>query len=530
MPLIYYAINSCLNSSLLSYVVVSTDDDEIALLAEKFGARVHHRPTTLGGDKVTLDPVIIEAVNHIEREDNLRFNLVVTVQPTSPLTRSLDIDKVIERLYDSDYDTILSATDDRHLCWTKENCDYVPEYSERVNRQQLPPRYRETGAIIACRRDIIESGTRIGKKVSLYITPPNISFDIDTVTDLFLCESILKRKKITFVVTGNKNTGTGHIYRSLMLANELVQHEISFIITNDDIIAKRLIKENNYPLYSVSKDRLTSAVIDHNPDIVINDILDTSLEYIKKIKERSIKVVNFEDLGPGSKAANLVFNALYPAKESSPNILSGPTYFCLRDEFIYTPPREKTGIIKSILLTFGGVDENNITLRALKILEGILSLNLGIHITIITGSGYGHSDELHSHLKTSKEYMNIKLVKHTKRISHYMNSSDLAITSGGRTVLELASLKVPTITICQNTREVSHFLLGKNRGIINMGLNSVVTDAELENTISDLIANSDRVKSMIQSLEEIDLTKGKSLVIKRILNLLNSEDKNEQRI
>ena len=162
-PLIYYAIKSCLGAASVSKVVVTTDDEEIALFATRFGAEVIMRPTELGEDHVTLDPVISHAVdNSIVGND---IDVVVTVQPTSPLITSEDIDGAMARFNVESCDTVLSVVDDRHLCWSIRDGNPIPDYTERVNRQQLPLKFKETGAIIACRKSVLLTGTRIGKSI-----------------------------------------------------------------------------------------------------------------------------------------------------------------------------------------------------------------------------------------------------------------------------------------------------------------------------------------------------------------------------
>ncbi|MGH8630308.1 MAG: cytidylyltransferase domain-containing protein, partial [Burkholderiales bacterium] len=84
-PLIWYAIQACLAVRPRMRVVVSTDDEEIALFAERFGAEVLQRSPALAGDEVTLDPVIVHVVQQSEERWRERYEVIVTVQPTSPL-------------------------------------------------------------------------------------------------------------------------------------------------------------------------------------------------------------------------------------------------------------------------------------------------------------------------------------------------------------------------------------------------------------------------------------------------------------
>ena len=65
---------------------------------------------------------------------------------------------------------------------------------------------------------------------------------------------------------------------------------------------------------------------DFKPDIVFNDILNTATAYIKKLKNKGIFVVNFEDLGEGRKFADLVFNPIFENKKQLKNEFYGSNY------------------------------------------------------------------------------------------------------------------------------------------------------------------------------------------------------------
>src|SRR5690606_1618258 len=116
-----------------------------------FGAEVVERGNDLSSDLITLDPVVIHAHKVMEERHDVSYDIVITVQPTSPLVSSSDIERTKELFeQDENIETVLSVVDDRHLRWEKINEKIVPAYKARVNRQLLAPMYRETGAVIAC--------------------------------------------------------------------------------------------------------------------------------------------------------------------------------------------------------------------------------------------------------------------------------------------------------------------------------------------------------------------------------------------
>lgn len=523
-PLISYSIKaakSCNQEVSDITVVVTTDDDEMALISNRFGAEVILRGEDLSSDSITLDPVICDAVKKIEDRHNKKFDLIITVQPTSPLVKNTDIENCIDIfLNNKNIETVISVVDDRHLRWRVENNKALPDYERRVNRQSLPLAYKETGAVIACRREMIETGSRIGDSVELLEIPYERSFDIDSMYDWYICENILKKKKIVFHVIGYPIVGLGHVYRTLMLASELILHDVIFVVDENSLLAAEQIKKFNYTVHITKSSDIIKEIQCLSPDLVINDILDTNEDYMNSLKKIGCKIINFEDLGSGIDFADIVINALYSDDfKGNKKIKSGPEFFCLRDEFLFSEVKQITSEIKRVLLTFGGVDEGDLTR---KVLDSILCecIDKNILIDIVVGPGYKHLRILEEYIE-SIEYKGISLIKETKRISDFMLKADLAITSGGRTVLELASLAVPSIVICQNERETTHTFADFSHGIINLGYREKVSQEKIRSEFSLIIKDKDLRNEMIRRMRVMDLSKGKSKVMKLINDLIN---------
>ena len=177
-----------------------------------------------------------------------------------------------------------------------------------------------------------------------------------------------------------------------MLAHELVKYDLIFVCEKESDLAFDYIKSHHYDVVSCNKGQLAETVINLSPDMVINDILDTDKNYIRKFTEKNIKVVNFEDLGSGHLEADLVVNALYPEMKRTSHVLTGEKYFCVRDEFLYIKQKASKSVVNNILLTFGGVDEGNLTT---KVLSSIASecIKHDVSITVILGPGFIHGSE-----------------------------------------------------------------------------------------------------------------------------------------
>lgn len=511
-PLLFYVASMLKKSKFQLDVYLSSEDQEILGLGKKLGLKIHRRDLEIAGDAVTLDPVVYSCLQYAEKVENKKYDLVITMQPTSPLLKVESLDNALtEIINNQEIETILSASDATALSWTKNENTYQPLYEKRLNRQYLKPTYTETGGFFISRRKIVTENNRIGLKVSLYILDDSESIDIDTFQDWAICEYLLKKKKILFVVTGNNIVGLGHVYNSLLIANDILNHDIHFLVDKDSSLAAEVLSQYNYKVAIQKNEKITKDIELFQPDVIINDCLDTQESYIKSIKKICSKVINFEDLGSGAIISDLVFNAIYPENIEYDHHFYGAKYFLLRDEFILSELKKITKDVKKVLLTFGGVDPLNNTLRVLQAINDYC-LNENIEIKVITGIGYNKFD-------TVESYTNVTILRDVKNISDHMLDADIIFTSAGRTIYEVASLGVPCIVLAQNSRELTHYFASSDNGFINMGLGSDQNGDEILDTFKNLAIDFEQRKKASELMKKTDFMNGR----KTVSNLIKNE-------
>lgn len=496
-------------------VAVSTDDEELGGIVQKRGVEVIARPAELATDSVTLDPVIFHAVSYMEEKKGIRYDIVITMQATSPTLRSTTIRDAIEYFENHDFDTVLSATNKPHLSWgVNEKGEYVKNYEKRLNSQELPPNYLETGGFLITRRECVSAEGRIGKKVSIFEIAEDEAVDIDTYSDWVLCENILRRKKIMFRTVGKRSVGMGHVYRCLTLAYKLTGHEVIFAASEDSNIGIEKITESNFNVIKVRDEAHFEKVLaEEKPDILINDILDTSSEYMLMVTKYAKRVINFEDVGPGAKYADAVINALYEKGDKLHNEYYGSKYFCIRDEFLEERPKEFSEKAENVLVIFGGADPSDLTGRLYKICKRLHRTNPDINFHFLLGFAYPYADRI-----ATSEEDRVFVHKDVKRVSSYMGKMDLAITSQGRTVYELASMGVPAIVLAQNDREAMHVFAGIQNGFINLGIGNETDDETIVSTIEWLLSTPNVRREMRRLQLQKDFSKGHERVIRLILD------------
>ena len=513
-PLIYYSIKNALLSKYKPDVYVSSEGAEILSLSKKFGAKTIKRKLSDANDQTTLDPVVFKAWKKAETLEKKKYDLIITIQPTSPLLEVNSIDSAITKIIkNSKIDTIISAVEDKHLTWKIKNGKYLPNYKKRLNRQLLPAQLKETGGFLITRAKSLTKNNRIGKNVDLFKLPYKESIDIDNYSDWSLCEFFIKRKKILFILSGNKEIGMGHVYNCLILANDILDHDVQFLVDSKSEMAFKKIASKNFSVFKQKEKNIIGDVKKLNPYVVINDRLDNTKNYIRSLKKLGCKVINFEDLGPGSKIADLTINAIYPEKIKKKNQFFGHKYFHIRDEFLYTNKISIKPKVNRVLISFGGVDPNNYTK---KVLSSIYTdcLKNNIKITVVTGFGYKAYDTISS-------FRNIEICKDVQNISDLMKHTDLAFTSAGRTIYEFASLNVPTIVLAQNKRELSHFFANSKYGFINLGLGTSIKNNKIREIFLKIYQNNDKRKKMSQLMSKYNFDSGRRNVLSLIKQIID---------
>lgn len=194
-PLIAYTIEAALSSKYLDRVVVSTEDKEIAEIAREYDTEIMMRPMELAGDFAATEPVLEHVIKHLNETAGYRCNVVVLLQPTSPLRNSQHIDEALETFFSNKYDSLLSVCLSHIFLWKVDKKGLYSlnyDFRNRPRRQDIEPEYRENGAIYITKHDILtNTHNRLGGKIGLYIMPEENSPEIDTEFDFWLCEQLI---------------------------------------------------------------------------------------------------------------------------------------------------------------------------------------------------------------------------------------------------------------------------------------------------------------------------------------------------
>lgn len=221
-PLIQYSIEAGLRAEMVTRVIVSTDDEEIAAVARECGAETPFlRPAEYARDDSTDLPVFLQALDWLKEHEGYEPEIVVQLRPTSPIRPVDCVDSAVRRLIANpaadSVRGVVPAGQNPHKMWclSGENEPMrplleVPGLAEPYNapRQSLPPVYWQTGHVDAIRVASIRSKNSLSGDVILpLILDGRYTVDIDTPFDWKRYEYLVLNGGLDFVDPAKKRRG-----------------------------------------------------------------------------------------------------------------------------------------------------------------------------------------------------------------------------------------------------------------------------------------------------------------------------------
>ncbi len=201
-PLISYTIECARACSFIDKVVVSTDDSEIAEISKQWGAEVPFiRPPELAQDDTPMLPVIQHAVETVEEIYREMVNILILLDPTSPLRRVKDIKNAFSLFHDDDTCQAVVSGCEAHrspyfnMVRLEDGLVQIliPADKDIGRRQDCPPVYDlDTTVWIYSREAVMDIRQRIPPRTRLYLVPKERSIHIDSESDFMIVEFLMK--------------------------------------------------------------------------------------------------------------------------------------------------------------------------------------------------------------------------------------------------------------------------------------------------------------------------------------------------
>jgi CMP-N,N'-diacetyllegionaminic acid synthase len=209
-PLIAYTIETAAKSTLIDACIVSTDDQEIALVAEQCGGDVPFlRPAELATDHSPDIDFLKHALEWVETNRNWYPEILVVLQPTLPFRTVEDIDNTLQFMIDQNCDSVRTLALPTHCSpfkmWFIDDAgtgrmspvlktEFYDELLTDVPRQKLRPAYWQPGIVIATRPEFVRMGKVFGPDLRGFVIDIKNAYDIDEPEDLEFAEYLMEKR------------------------------------------------------------------------------------------------------------------------------------------------------------------------------------------------------------------------------------------------------------------------------------------------------------------------------------------------
>lgn len=316
--------------------------------------------------------------------------------------------------------------------------------------------------------------------------------------------------------------GSGHLMRCLALAQawkDIGGHVVFVIATEAPALEKRISEEGIELVHvtvkpgSTNDARQTADLAQsEGASWVVVDGYHFGAEYQRQIKAAGFRILFVDDYGHAEHYwADIVLNqniyadeSLYVHRAPYTKLLLGTRYVLLRREFLKWRgwKREVPEVARKVLVTMGGSDPENVTLKAMQAL-GKVDID-GLEAVVVVGGDNPHYESLKKAVQGSR--VSICLKKDVKEMPGLMAWADVAISGGGTTCWELAFMGLPSLILAIADNQKLNVTMLKQSGIaLTLNLESKDTLAKIGDLLQELLRSKEaRMKISQRSRTIVD--------------------------
>ncbi len=327
--------------------------------------------------------------------------------------------------------------------------------------------------------------------------------------------------KVLIRADGSFERGLGHISKQMTLAKELkrLNHEVMFVTRKNGTVAK-LLSRNDLIFMQIDGDTLASideSIESFKPDLLILDIMKTSIEYIRSLKKHNIKIVTFDNTDVSAYDCDMIFNVMYYHPD---DIKRQMMHHALYEGFKYVIIAESYQFVEAsvnreverILLTQGGADTTNKTpflMDALYCLRSEIGKRFVVDVVIGPAFKEEAIEEI-EHIASQKPVF--RMHRNPGNLADLIGRCDIAITAGGTTMWEIATCKRPMYIMINEAFEDETAQLIRLLGFALYD-GYLPERKTVKNSLGKLITDGKLRKEMIRQMSEYDIGNGMNRII-----------------
>jgi len=328
--------------------------------------------------------------------------------------------------------------------------------------------------------------------------------------------------------------GTGHVMRCLALAQawQDAGGAVTFAMALDaPAIVKRLEAEGMH----VARIDATPGSADDiaqtiqcakraNARWLVLDGYHFTADHQRAIKQANLSLLWLDDNDDATHYyADLVLNQnihaksnLYEHREADTQLLLGSRYVLLRREFLKWQEWKRTipDVARRVLVTLGGSDADNVTLKVIQVLQHVASENL--EVVVVIGANNPHAAELHSAARASRVPMRVET--NAPNMPELMAWADVAIAGAGSTCWELAFMGLPSIVmvLAENQKYIAEYLDAQGAAVY-LGIGQSIGVPEASQSLVKLLIDSERRITISRTGKMLVDGRGSARVVEKMM-------------
>lgn len=328
---------------------------------------------------------------------------------------------------------------------------------------------------------------------------------------------VIASRHVLLRADASSEIGTGHVVRCQTLAAELIRRGWTATLASRDLPAglAHSVHGSGITLAEIppgvaydDEFRAIAAMAERPVDLVVVDHYRLGVDWHVAARSVARSLLAIDDLADRSLTADIVLNQNLGASASrysglvpaTTRVLSGPSFALVRPEFAAARGRvrERAGRIERILVFMSGTDPDDITGRAA---HAAASLGVDVDVDLVVGAGYPFAGELGA---WANERPGTVLHVDTPDMAALMARADVAIGAPGSASWERCTLGLPTVlvTLADNQAENAR-LLGEAGAAVDLGPAASVTAGDLEDVLTQLANDPERLVAMSQAADRI---------------------------
>jgi UDP-2,4-diacetamido-2,4,6-trideoxy-beta-L-altropyranose hydrolase len=334
----------------------------------------------------------------------------------------------------------------------------------------------------------------------------------------------------------NSRMGTGHIMRCIALAQawQVAGGKVVFLSHAPDAAIRTRMEMEGIEIRSLPAANPSPSDLSNTLDLLDTNqarwlVLDGyhfDAEYQQRIRAAGYGLLVVDDMAHlKAYHADILLNQNLGAErlkyicDPNTSLLLGPQYVLLRQEFLAWRDRQRhiPDVARRVLLTMGGSDPENVTLKVLRALE-IIQVD-GLEIVVVVGGNNPHYKTLQSVIHSFRP--NLRMVHDPSDMPELMAWADVAITAGGSTCWELMFMGLPSVVLvlAENQRGIAEGL--ESAGLaVNLGWFAHATEEMIADALTAILAAGELRSQMSSSAHELVDGSGCNRVIRTIVELM----------